>query len=497
MSLMLRVTSPSKNLKRSSIRRNVPRLYVQAIFALAAALALSTSACGKKDGGTGAVPAKTAVAPAVVNTSTIGSVAGTGGTPSSVPGELDTDSSKSSMDKVNGDEGGPLEEYFPSTGSASRGEPDPQAPKPSGPAAVEPLKVESVVYHDKHGMTPDQIFSRKADVETDGAFVGEHVRSDIVSSNGEALYYSGSSDDLLREELYTLVNENARTVDEKTRAGDKELAQTIQLSSFTVDHNLNRAELNFRFERMGPQGVIVPHNVTMQGPVDGLLRFKVGDLNSGPRMEAEVACMDNSGGCMTVHIKVKDFSTDCVRVAHMIARRTNATLYIEGNSPGVSKNAEYDRFMSLMLNTVYRPRGQNVVNHLTMTTSETIGGASNFSVTMKMRLMDQYGRTGSDTVEVSGPLAKPYGHSRMNVGLNVAPALTVINGEIVPTAAIGTQGRIIDTIRQGRLIQNDGRGNLQFDLTVRSAAIGAKEDRIRLTVARIHTPTGRSRLSMH
>jgi len=79
----------------------------------------------------------------------------------------------------------------------------------------------------------------------------------------------------------------------------------------------------------------------------------------------------------------------------------------------------------------------------------------------------------------------------------VSPALTVVNGEIVPTEAIGTQGRFVDTVLPGpRLVRNDGRGNLQLDLTVRAATINAREDRIRLTIARIHTPTSGVRLSM-
>ena len=478
-------------------RQNVPRLYVQAIFALAAALALTTAACGKQDGGGGVTPANTKTAPPVTNTSTVGAVAGT-----AAPEKKDK---TAEADKLKSTSASGLGTLFEKRGEGGTGDivPEPdgnEVEKPISTATeVEPLPeltTESVVYYDPNGATPDQIFARKEAIDRNGAFIGELVRSDIVSSNGESIYYTGAGKDNLREQLYTLVNERAARQHPIIQAGDKELAQTIQLASFNIDWSSRRAELQFKFERMGSYGKVTIQKFTLQGPLDNLTRFKVGTLTKAPFVQAEVACMDISGGCQTVHIRAQDNSTGNIRTAHLIARHTNATLYIEGNAPGVSKNAEYDRLMSILLNTVTHPRGQNVVEKLTLTTSETIGGASNFTTTMKIRLQDVYGRTGGDTVELTGPLAKPRGNDNPNVAVNVSPALTVINGEIVPTTAIGTEGRIVDVIRDTRLVKNDGRGNLQLDLTVRTAAIGAQEDRIRLTISRIHTPTTAVRIPM-
>lgn len=479
-----------------SFRKNVPRLYVQAIFALAAALALTTAACGKKEGGT-PVPANTKTAPAVKNTSTVGTVAGTSTTkPTTTTAEADKLKSTSTSGL-----GTLFEKRGEGTDSTITPEPDGSDVKPISTetevAPAEPeLNTESVVYYDRNGATPDQIFARKDAIDRNGAFIGELVRSDIVSSTGESIYYSGAGKDNLREQLYTLVNERAGRQHPVIRAGDKELAQTIQLASFNIDWASRRAELQMKFERMGSYGKVTIQNFTLQGPLDNLARFKVGSLDRAPFVQAEVACMDISGGCQTVHIRAQDSSTGNIRTAHMIARHTNATLYIEGNAPGVSKNAEYDRLMSVLLNTVSNPRGQNVVEKLTLTTSETIGGASNFTATMKMRLQDAYGRTGGDTFEVTGPLAKPRGNDNPNVAVNVSPALTVIGNEIVPTTAIGTQGRIVDVVRDSRLVKNDGRGNIQLDLTVRTATVEAQEDRIRLTISRIHTPTSSVRIPM-
>lgn len=507
--------SSFKRTKRVSIRRNVPRLYVQAIFALAAALALTTSACGKNDGGGGSVPAQKLTAPAATDTANIGKVAGTGASTSTKGGksELDKASSTSSSTKVKRGEG-EVSGAASATDTSAKpglveytgpGEPDPYAPTPVAqvqPVAkgaakvVQSLQEESVVYYNKNGMTADQIFAHKDDVNAGDPSLREIVRSDIISANGEPLYYTGGGQDTLREALYTLVNESESEQDAATRAGNKELAQTIQLSSFRVNWVSRRAEVNFQFQRIGSDGKLDMTRVLMQGPLDALGRFQVKDLKRAPYLAAEVACMDISGGCQTVHIKVKDSSSRRVKVAHLIARHTSATMYIEGNPQGVAKNGEYDRLMTVLLNTVNQPKGENVVEQLTMTTSETIGGASNFAVTMKMRLMDQYGRTGGDTIELSGPLAKPRGSDNLDVATLVSPALTIVDGEIVPTDAIGTQGRFVDTVREGRLVKNDGRGNLQLEMTVRAAAIDAKEDKIRLTIARIHTPTSGVRLSL-
>jgi uncharacterized protein YdeI (BOF family) len=230
----------------------------------------------------------------------------------------------------------------------------------------------------------------------------------------------------------------------------------------------------------------------MEGAVDEVMQYRVGAITREPFIMADVACMDLSGGCKTVHVKIQDASSGKIRTAHMIARHTGASLYIEGNAPGVSKNPEYDRLMSILLNTTKNPSGYNVVNKLTLTTSETIGGASNFAITMHMNLLDQWNRSMPDLVQVTGPLAKPKSSDQPNVGITVSPAITVIDGEVVPV-----EGRLVDVIRDARLLKNDGRGNLQVELTVRSATADASVDRIVLTVARIHTPTTQLRLPMN
>lgn len=471
--------------------RGFSRLYVQAIFALAAALALSTSACGKKDDAPAAVPAPAPkAAPATTtNTGTVGRVAGT------TPTELNRNSGTSASNRT----GEAITNRLRGEGARVEGEPDPKAVAPAVTVnEVEPvsMEVESVVYYDPSGLTRDQIFNKKAQVDLAGPSIGELVRSDIVSSDGQEIFYTGAGKDTLRTHLHALVNERAATLDDETRAADKVLAQTIQLADFNVDWSSRRAVLNFRFERLDKHGKLELNKVKIEGPLDNLTRFTVGSLKVRPFLAAEVACMDISGGCKTVHIRVQDRSTGRTQTAHLIARHTNATMDIDGTKRlGASGNPEYERLLGVLVNTTTQPSGQNVVEQLTLTTSETIGGASNFAVKLTVRLRDQWGRTGGDIIEMTGPLAKPLNSELLDVAANVTPTFTVINNEIVPTSAIGTYDRFVDSISDVRLVRNNGRGVLQLDLTIRNTTGGSPEQ-ISLAFGRIHTPTGPVRLQM-
>lgn len=453
-------------------------LYMQAIFAVAAAMALTT-ACGKQEGAkpnAGAAPVKSGAAVGQPGK------AGTGT-------ELDAKSGKSAT------HGGSSDLGTTQVGKLGEREPDPGPGGTEGGVIESPemaadkiraldSRVDSVVYYDPSGMTPDQIFARKNAVAASGAIVGEKVASDIQSGLGETLYYTGAGQDTLREQLYLLVNNYEAQLDEESRKENRALAQSIQLSNFSVNWETRRGLLSFQYLRNGRKAT-----VDMEGDVTDVMQFRVGALSRDPFIMADVACMDISGGCKTVHIKVQDASSGKVRTAHMIARHTSASLFIEGNAPGISKNAEYDRLMNLLLNTTKNPRGANVVSKLTLTTSETIGGASNFWVTMDFDLILNQGVRGYDQIQITGPLAKPKSSDLVDVAAVVSPALTVVEGQVIPV-----EGRLVDTIRNAKLLKNDGRGNLQLQLNVRSAASGASEDQITLTIARIHTPTTQLRL---
>jgi hypothetical protein len=466
-------------------------LYLQAVFAVVVAVAMTT-ACGKQDGAkptSGAAPLKKDVPAARPSKTEDGS-------------EIDRNSKKSVIQPApREDRGttnvGKLEEREPDSGAGPSSDADSVSGgvSVSGGTILTPematekirgmdSRVDSVVYYDPSGMTPDQIFARKNQVVSSGAFVGEKVASDIQSGLGETLFYSGAGHDTLREQLYLLVNNYESQLDEETRKENRALAQSIQLSNFSVNWETRRGLLSFQYLRNGRKAT-----VDLEADVTDVMQFRVGSLSKDPYIMADVACMDISGGCKTVHIKIQEASSGKIRRAHMLARHTSASLFIEGNAPGISSNREYDRLMNLLLNTTKNPRGTNVVNKLTLTTSETIGGASNFWVTMDFDLLLPDGTRGFDQIQVTGPLAKPKTNDNVDVGAVVSPALTVIEGQVIPV-----DGRLVDTIRNARIMKNDGRGNLQLQLNVRSAASGALEDQIKLTISRVHTPTVQLRL---
>lgn len=459
-------------------------LYFTGLFSVVAALSLMT-ACGKQNGATphaGSAP----IADGAVAGKTTG--AAVAGAQDKQVSELDQGSG-SSASHSSDDRG------TTNVGSVFNSEPDPTivAEPASGTittqeAAVEKVRamdsrVESVIYYDPSGMTPDQIFTKKAQVRASGAVVGERVASDITSGSGQTLFYSGASHDTLREQLYLLVNDYESKLDSVQRSENKALAQSIQLSNFSVNWKTRQGFLAFQYLRNGRKAT-----VEMEGAVSDVMQFEGGSLTKAPYIKAEAACMDIAGGCRTVHIKVQDMSSGQLRTAHMLARHTSATLFIEGNPPGVTRNAEYDRLMTLLLSTAKKQK-INSVKKLTLTTSETIGGASNFWITMDFDLLGPSGQKEYDQLQITGPLAKPQGSDLVDVAAVVSPEFTVARGYVLPV-----EGRIVDTIRSARLLKNDGEGNLQIRLNVRKATIDAVEDQITLTVARIHTPTVQLRL---
>lgn len=458
-------------------------LYIKAIFVFAAALALSTSACGKKDSApavAGASPVAAApTGTAAGDTNAVGTVAGTDGKADAAP-------AADAAGKAAGTEGS-------AEGSA---EGSGGARKPVKEITeIEPRRdLESVVYYDPTGLTREQIFNKKTKVDAGNPLLGELVRSDIASIDSQHLFYSGSARDSLRTHLYASVNEHAATLDAETQALNKALSRSIQLASFEVNQFSRRAVLKFRFERPDRDGKPQIQPVTLQGSIDNVNRFAIGNIETEPFVRAEVACMDITGGCRTVHIRLEDLKMG--GTAHLIARHTSASMSIDGSKQiGTSGNPDYDRLMNVLVNTARKPEGENVVEKLTLTTSETIGGASNFTVNMKIRLVDQWGRRGGDVLEFTGPLAKRADSDDLDISANISPVYTMQGGKMVTTAAIGTQSRFVESITDARIVKNDGHGNLQLELTVGGGS-GGSEEQISLVFSRIHTSIGPIRLRM-
>jgi hypothetical protein len=329
-----------------------------------------------------------------------------------------------------------------------------------------PRSSRSVIRFDPTGMRPEEIFASSANLPE--TVIGP--KCNISSGDGRELFYSGSGQDTLHEELKALID---RESDAAQRAADREFARELSLSHFEIDWQTRSVSLSFMTKRGGRR-----ETVKTAGVLDNQLTFRAGDLSKPPYMAVEAACMDAKGGCHTVHMKVREAVNGKVRTAHILTRESSATLFIQGNGLGVAANEEYDRFMRILLNTVDYPGATNTVKNLSLSTSETINGQANFSIVMRLGLT-----SGEQSVAWTGPLVKAAGVDQLNVAVQSAPEVTTIDGQ-----AVAMRGFISESIRETRLVRNDGRGNLQLEVTVRKATPESREDTLLLTIARIHKP---------
>lgn len=470
----------AKKKRTGSARRQQAGLLLrdsmQVVFAIAAAIALSTTACSKQD----AAPVQPAGTPVVAKPSTAAPDRGTTRVGTITPPPA-APAAKSNPPATGG-----LSAPVSGRPAGATGEPDPAATEPV-PSAAAPVATvapavptDSVIYYNFNGLTPYQIFDKKAGILKSGTTVSDVVASDIRSAGGEVLVYTGAGQDTLRDELYTKVAERAAAQTAEDREIDRAFAKSVQLASFHVDFANRRGYLSFTFERDGATAT-----ATLADHLDDQLRFQVGSFDKWPYLVAEAACMDLSGGCRSVHVRVQDsYYGGKIRTAQVLARHTNASFYVDGEPVGKTGNANYDQLMGILMNTVNK-QSVNVLDKLTLTTSETIGAASGFQVTMNMRLQDSSGRMGADILQISGPLVRPTDKDDLNVALKVTPALTLINGEVTPIA----YKRGVDIVNPIQLLRNDSRGNLLLQLNLPNEKAGAASNSITMLVSRIHAPT--------
>ncbi len=365
--------------------------------------------------------------------------------------ELDKDSGKSAQDgpvldddsNIDEDDSGPVLDS--PTGPKEN-------PQNSG-ALVENKPV--LVHYDPSGMTPSQIFD--ASERQGSAAVGDE--SD-VGGRRSGLRYSGAGQDSLRE---TLMRFEAKK-EKSRRERDRSFARTINQVTFDVDWSTREAQVSVLMNGRRTQ-------LNFHGQLSNDLILKSGSVKRGQRIAIEAACMDLHGGCETVYLKIQDGNGARVRTAHVISRTTTATLFTQGNGYDIAKNEEYNYFLNLLLNTVNHSGAVNTVNSLWMRTTEVIGGASNYVIQMGLLTS----RSGQTSLNWTGALVKPAHSSSLN-----APS------EMLPSSS-----PIANTIRDSRLVKNDGRGNIQIAVTIRKGSVRAQEDTLTLTFGRIHKPTVR------
>jgi len=445
------------------------RARLQVLFSawIAVSALIMSVACSKGGGQTLPTPPAVKPTPAQVKTPTGGDQ--TPGAKQETPDAQqasnpnDNGSSTSSQAKVQ--QQAPPDDGNPATSPAA-------APKPVAPAKPANSPIDGVVVMDPTGMTPDEIFDSSA--RQGHAFRGLKA---TTGGHGVELYYSGAGQDFLHEQL--LAKMNSESALQKDR--DRKFAREIGMTTFEFDENKREGKVSLNLTVDGKKT-----NLNFTGKLDNKMRLRAGNLKKGNGIAVEATCMDVGGGCHTTLIRVLKKVGGGTAMAQVVARLTNAYLYIDGNAPGVSQNPEYDNLMNLLLNTVTNPNGPDSVQALGFYTAETIGGQSNFAVLMRLGIQDANKPRGDGQVlGMMGALVKPAQSTNENFLIPGPPTIaTVVGGRtfLLPT-------EIANTIRDVRVVRNDGRGNLQFYITVRKSTAGSSEDTIRLTVARLQEAT--------
>jgi hypothetical protein len=313
----------------------------------------------------------------------------------------------------------------------------------SGISENTPQAIEQAGAASSKGMTPEQLFG------DDG------TTSAQLAAKMKDAYYSASSTDGLYEQIKGI---EGKVKDEGRREANSNFAKHIVFSTFTVlPQNEGRASISI----VNAQGQVTRHDFT--GQLDRNLHMR--SVSGGYTVDA--VCMDATVGCKTVHIRIQEKGA----VAHVLARNNDATLYIQGTRVGTVNNPEFDRLMRIMLNTVGSSGSPDSVNDLKLITSETINGPSKFAVTFGLYVNDRH---SYQVLSWSGDLVKPAQSNMTDILLKPVFGLE--------------RGGIADTVREARLVRNDGKGDIQIVLNVRRGTATAEEGILRLTVSRIQTP---------
>ena len=345
------------------------------------------------------------------------------------------------------------------TGDDTKKKDDKVATDSEGPTKFEAESMDEIGKH------PRETFGRPVTPATG-------VSSEWASADGVPMVYTGSGIDELQAQSKKLLKAAA-----KNAAGKKanyEFASRIYGAtdySILADGSLS-IKIKMPVGKKGAMGY-----VNFGGKLDNKRTLKSGSLKSGSKVAIEARCMDADESCETLHIRLKDGNKPFVRTAHIIARNTKASIFIQGNDPGMARNANYDRFVSVMLNTVHAPGSFNSISSLRMKTWEVIDGMAGFSIDMTVLSSSQRHRRGNvELVQWVGPLARPVSSNRLS-----PRGIQIVKRD--------TGGPIGAVIRQTKLIRNDGRGNLQMDVTVHKSSARSHEDTIRLTISRMHKAT--------
>lgn len=314
-----------------------------------------------------------------------------------------------------------------------------------------------VVNYDPTGLTPDQI--RAASDAQGPVLVGP--KANMIDFSGAELSYSGSGQDSLREIITAHVNSRS----EDRKAADAELVGRIKSANVDVDWNTRTMTVSVTLMR-GGRAV----EFKTRGQLTNQLTMSTVDTRVPGDLAFDATCLDAAGGCKTVHLMVQEDSATGTRTAHVIVRKTKAMWYLEANAQDRNHNPEFNTLLQIL----WLPSSERKVERVEMDTVEVVGGVSNVLV----KLLARKSAYATEWMMWSAPLVKPAASSDMSILMDV----------------VG-RGSLNSSMRDTKMIYNDGRGNLRMLVTIRKLQENEREASLTLTIGRIHAPTREVRLS--
>jgi len=265
--------------------------------------------------------------------------------------------------------------------------------------------------------------------------------------------------------------------DLSVKSANQEFAKQIGLTTVGINWQTRRFVVTTLLDRAGKRA-----HYSFGGVLGDDLQGRFGSAKKSPNISGDLVCMDLNGGCRNIRIRLIDSQVESSpRTAYVVVRDTPAWMKIQAKHPMSSNNVEFQQLASVLFNTIENSGAPGSVATLGMVTSETVNGTSSFAVDMKLRLAHpQYPQGVDQLLIITGPLAKiPVGRS-VQVLSSPVPTLTTVDGLTIPVDP--DHGFISDTLKQIRLVGNDGKGQVDLALTVRANKPLVDEEVIVLTI---------------
>lgn len=292
--------------------------------------------------------------------------------------------------------------------------------------------------------------------------------------------YTGSADDYLRNLLLT--KEDRESAAQKTK--DLETAASVRSASLKVD---------FRSSTGGGTGRVALNLVVSQGGVDRSLQLN-GAINNGRTrlasrqgnvaVKGEIICMDaDATTCQTALADLVVGSKNTAKL-RIIFRHTDVHLNAKfPNRNCVTQECE-DIYTMFSESAAYETGAMTspdrlIINRAKMDSFEVINGRSGFRVVLNT--------IGNEVIAFGGPL---YTHDLMTSAAVNVPADRTINmdDQINLQTGVNYKTRLNNTLKDIRIVDNDGLGTISLNVTTEGQQQGTLQDQFQLTIERIAHP---------